>query len=226
MKHCPHCGIDVGGCTDYCPLCQNALVGQGGEPHWPAPRGINRRKLLLFQLICFVALGSVVVCAVLDFLMVEELHRHWSIPVLVYVFTGLDLVRVLFRGRYNGPSLAFRVLVGASLLALYTDWFFHLGGVSIDVVIPALCGGSMLLNFLFAFVNTRFTANALVYLLLNITIGVLPYVLLLFNVSTGRFDQRSIPWVVCLLISLITFLGLVIFKGRTLKEELHKRWHL
>lgn len=226
MKHCPHCGIQVGGSGDYCPLCQNALVGQGEAPHWPAPKGVSRRKVLLFQLILFLALGAVLVCCVLDFVMLEAPHRHWSIPVLVYVLAGLDLVRVLFRGRYNGPSLSFRVLMGVILLAIYTDWFFHLGGVSIDLIIPALCGASMLLNFLFAFVNTRFTANALVYLLLNITIGVLPYVLLLFNVSTGRFDQRSIPWIVCLIISLITFLGLVIFKGRTLKEELYKRWHL
>lgn len=226
MKHCPHCGVDVGGAHEYCPLCQNALVGEAEARHWPAPRGINRRKLLAFQLICFLSLAAVLVCCVLDFVMFDAPHRHWSIPVVVYVLAGLDLVRVLFRGRYNGPSLSFRVLVGVSLLAMYTDWFFGLGGVSVDFLVPVLCGGSMLLNFLFAFVNTRFTANALVYLLLNIAIGVMPYVLLLFNISTGRLDQRSIPWIVCLLISLITFLGLVIFKGRTLKEELHKRWHL
>ena len=161
MKQCPHCGIQVGGSGDYCPLCQNALVGQGEAPHWPAPKGISRRKVLLFQLILFLALGAVLVCCVLDFVMLEDPHRHWSIPVLVYVLAGLDLVRVLFRGRYNGPSLSFRVLMGVILLAIYTDWFFHLGGVSIDLIIPALCGASMLLNFLFAFINTRFTANAL-----------------------------------------------------------------
>ncbi len=59
MKHCPHCGIQVGGSGDYCPLCQNALVGQGEAPHWPAPKGVSRRKVLLFQLILFLALGKV-----------------------------------------------------------------------------------------------------------------------------------------------------------------------
>ena len=42
----------------------------------------------------------------------------------------------------------------------------------------------------------------------------------------GRIDGRSIPWVNCLIISVVTFLGLVIFKGRDLRSEIAKRLHL
>ena len=38
--------------------------------------------------------------------------------------------------------------------------------------------------------------------------------------------RPPLPWIICLLISVITFLGLVIFKGRDLRTELAKRLHL
>lgn len=78
-----------------------------------------------------------------------------------------------------------------------------------------------------AFLRSRFTANALVYLLMNIGIGVLPYILLFFRIDySGRLDAHSLPWVICLIISVITFLGLVIFRGRALKNEIVKRLHM
>ena len=58
---------------------------------------------------------------------------------------------------------------------------------------------------------------------MNIGIGVLPYILLFFRIDySGRLDAHSLPWVICLIVSVITFLGLVIFRGRALKNEIVK----
>ena len=44
---------------------------------------------------------------------------------------------------------------------------------------------------------------------------------------TLRHSVRPpMAWVICLIISMITFLGLVIFKGRSLLAEFEKRLHL
>ena len=92
---------------------------------------------------------------------------------------------------------------------------------------PILCCVALVCNFIFAFWRSRFTANALVYLLMNIGIGLLPYILLFFRIDySGKLDAHSIPWVVCLILSILTFLGLVIFRGRALKSEIEKRLHL
>ena len=114
-----------------------------------------------------------------------------------------------------------RQLVGASLLVWFCDWFLGWNNVSIDMVIPILCTVTLLLNFLFAFVNRKFTENGLIYLLLNIGVGVVPYIVL-----TIRHTRTALPWVICLIVSVITFLGLVIFKGRILWSEFAKRLHL
>lgn len=229
MKTCPHCKISIGGSADYCPLCQNPLVGSGEPPYWPGTAPKARRLSLLYKIVAFVLLGGTVVCGTLDFLLDETPHRHWSLLLAVWVLAALWLLRTLLTRRTNGPRLLFQLFVLLSVLALFTDWFLGLGGFAVDLVVPVLCSAALVLNFIFAFVRVKFTENALVYLLLNIVIGALPDLLLLFHLGelvTGRINARSIPWLICFVISLITFLGLMIFKGRTLRIELEKRLHL
>lgn len=229
MKNCPHCKIRIGGSADYCPLCQNPLVGSGEAPHWPGAAPQVRRMSLLYKVVAFVLLGGAVVGGTLDFLLDETPHRHWSVLLAVWVLAALWLLRTLLYRRTNGPRLLFQLFVLLSLLAVFTDWFLGANGMAVDLVVPVLCSAALVVNFVFAFVRIKFTENALVYLLLNIVIGALPDLLLLFHLGelvTGRINARSVPWLVCFVISILTFLGLIIFKGRTLRIELEKRLHL
>lgn len=226
MKTCPHCHIQVGGDAAYCPLCQNRLSGPDEAPWWPKITPRVRRFSLLFKIVAFLALGTNVVVAAIDFLLVPEPHRHESLLLLVWVIAGLLVLRSVLRRRYNGPRQFFLLLLLVSGLLIYTDWFNGYTGYSVDLVIPILCSVTLVCNFIFAFWRSRFTQNALVYMLLNIGVGVLPYLLLLFRVGTGRIDAHSIPWVICLIISAVTCLGLIIFQGRALRSELEKRLHM
>lgn len=221
MKTCPHCHIQVGS-GSYCPLCQSPLPGadDSEKPYFPPAPPPGRRMPLFMKLATFFALAAFVVCAAFDFILQEEEHLHWSLVVLACVAAAL-LLRALTLGSHNAPKLLFQILVGASLLVWFCDWFLGWNNVSIDMVIPILCTVTLLLNFLFAFVNRKFTENGLIYLLLNIGVGVVPYIVL-----TIRHTRTALPWVICLIVSVITFLGLVIFKGRILWSEFAKRLHL
>ena len=206
MNTCPHCHIRVGGDTAYCPLCQNRLSGPAGEPYFPATAPRIHRASLLYKIVAFVLSALIVVAGAFDVLRV---------------------VRAVLRRRFNGPRQIFNLLLLVSALLVFTDWFNGYTGYSLDLVVPILCCAALVCNFIFAFLRSRFTANALVYLLMNIGIGVLPYILLFFRIDySGRLDAHSLPWVICLIISVITFLGLVIFRGRALKNEIVKRLHM
>ena len=227
MKTCPHCHIQVGGDTGYCPLCQNRLTGEEPSTPWFPPTAPRiHRATLFYKIVSFVTLALTVVAGVFDFLLLETPHLHFSLLMLVWVVAGLMVLRVLLRRRYNGPRLVFNLLLLLSVLIIFTDWFTGYTGYSLDLVVPILCSVTLVCNFIFAFLHSRFTANALVYLLMNIGVGVLPYLLLFFRVGKGRIDGHSAPWAICLIISVITFLGLVIFQGRALRSEIEKRLHL
>lgn len=227
MKECPYCRIKVGGNETYCPLCQKPLTGQGEDAYFPATAPKIHRVSMLFKVICFLVLSGVIISLGVDYLILEGDHLHFSVLVLLWSLAGLFFVRILLGRRYNGPLLAFQLLVVVMVLSVFTDVYLGFTGISVDLVVPVLCSVTLLLNFLYAFINSRFTANALVYLLMNIVIGVLPYLLLLLRIDHfGWPDGSATAWVVCLLISVITFLCLVIFKGRTLWTEIEKRLHM
>ena len=180
---------------------------------------------LAMKLVLFVLLAAVVVCVAVDFLILEPGETggrlHWSLAVAVCAAAALLLCRALLLGSRNAPKLLFQILIGTALVAYFLDRFLGLGGVSFLYVIPILCSVTLALNFIFAFINRRFTENGLVYLLLNIAVGVTPYIAL-----TVMRARTPLTWVICLIVSVITFLGLVIFKGRALRAELEKRLHL
>lgn len=222
MKSCPHCQISVGGSGEYCPLCQNPLAGEGEPPRYPDILPALRRQSMLYKIITFLALASAFVCLMVDFTLTPDLLPfHWSIIVVVLAVAALVLLRALFKRRYNAPKLLFQILLGASLIVVFLDSFTGYQGYSVDVVVPVLCCVTLLLNFLCAFLRVRLTENGLVYLLLNIVVGVCPYLLYFF-----RDDEPSLAWSVCLIISVLTFLGLVVFKGRVFASELEKRLHM
>lgn len=220
MKHCPHCKIQVGGDGEYCPLCQSPLVGEGTALRYPVVEPPYRRSSKLYQVIAFVLTAAGVVTATVDFLLTDGEHLHWSILVLVLLAAALFVVRTAMKRRYNAPKLLFQLLVGTSLIFAFFDWFLAWGGISVRWIIPIICSATLLVNFVLAFVNRKFTENGLVYLLLNMVVGVVPYIALSVR---GTASQA---WVICLMDSIITFLGLVIFKGRVLLAELQKRLHL
>ena len=153
-------------------------------------------------------------------------HKVLTAVLLVVVLVAVLVLRAVLRRRFNGPRQIFNLLLLVSALLVFTDWFNGYTGFSLDLVVPILCCVALVCNFVFAFLHSKLTANALVYLLMNIGIGLLPYILLFFRIGAGRIDGHSIPWVVCLILSIITFLGLVIFQGRALKAELEKRLHM
>ncbi|MDD6320304.1 MAG: DUF6320 domain-containing protein [Oscillospiraceae bacterium] len=222
MKQCPYCHIEVGGDGQYCPLCQGPLVGEGEPARYPAVEPPMRRASLVVKLIAFFLLAGTAVSASVDFLLLQTPHYHWSVLVLAGSAAVLALLHALLHGRKNAPRLIFQILVGASLLALFCDWTFGWTGAAIDYVVPILCCAALILNFIFAFVRSGVTENAMVYLLLNMIVGVVPYIVLFFKQNT----EPSVAWWLCMVISVVTFLGLVIFKGRTLMTEFHKRLHL
>jgi FtsH-binding integral membrane protein len=219
MKTCPKCKILVGGKTEYCPLCQSELVGESTEPIWPSVEPKARRFSMFFKILSFSMLAACVICITIDLLTPSRLH--WSVIVLMCTVAFLIMLRVAMRRYQNVPRLLFQLLLAVSVVTIACDVFAGYTGFSIRWVVPILCMITLSVNFILAFIKKSFAENSLVYVLLNILVGVVPYVLLFFS-----SEERPFIWVVCLVESILTFLGLVIFKGHTLWAELQKRLHM
>ena len=106
----------------------------------------------------------------------------------------------------------FIVLVMLGITAYYVGFF----PLVTEWVAPIVVMGTLIANFVLAMLDKN--GNAMVYLLTNLVVGILPYIVFYFL-------ERDCPiaWIVCLLISVILFVGAIIFKGREVVGEIQRR---
>ena len=221
MRTCPYCKIKVGGTTETCPLCQSPVIGdEAEEAYWPSFAKLKQMSLLA-KILLFLVLSDCVICVAVDFLFTESVHRHWSVPMLIWVFTWLLMIVHFVKSYKSAPKILLQSMIVLSVLTVYTGWFGGFRKVAIDLLVPIYCCITLVTNFVFSFIRAKFTENAMVCMLCNVVIGVIPYVALLLHRGNA-----PVAWTVSLIMSMITFIGLVIFQGKKVFLEIQKRLHM
>ncbi len=221
MKHCPYCKIEVGGQLNRCPFCQNALNGDAGDdrPHWPVQATLQKQSVL-YKLQLFIVLSAMIIALSLDFLFdIKDGNLHWSLLLSLWLLAfEFGLIRLFKRDFSPSRILTLFVLLLATLL-LITGYFTGYWALTAGVIVPWMCIGTLIANFVLTLAEK--IANAMVYLLSNILLGVLPYLVLLIM-------GKDIPlaWIICLITSVIIFIGSCIFRGRAVLSELQRRFNM
>lgn len=218
MKTCHSCQLKVGGTATHCPLCQNELFGTDDTPFWPY-HPIEPKPSLLYKVQLFIALSSIVITMAMDFLMDLHKKRHWSLMVLLWVIGGELMIRWIMKRRKRPAlyvayfSIMFCLLVGLS------SFFFGYWNICRTWILPSICMIALLLNFFFCMFDKK--QNAMVFLLCNIVISFVPTVFMM--IMEGK---APILWTICLMEGSITFIGLIIFKGKLVLHEIQKRLNI
>lgn len=217
--NCPHCHIEVGSDAKACPLCQSSLVGEKEQAYWP--HNTQLRNLSLFwKFVLFICLTASALCFFIDYQFSQKEHFHWSILVIGWVIAFLWLAFRVFKTHRSAPKIIFISMLTLSVMMFLTGWYGGFRAISIDYVIPIFCCITLVVNFIFSFIDAGFTENAVVYMLLNIGVGTVPYIGLLLHRGSA-----PMAWKISLLISVITFIGLAVFKGKAMISEIHRRLH-
>lgn len=225
MRTCIHCKIQVGGARDTCPLCQSPLniddvELDNEERYWPETTKLKKQSMFI-KVILFLIISAVFVCLAIDFLLIETVHRHWSIPVLFLAVVIVSLVGHFVRSHSCVPKIIFQLMLGLLISIFYFGWYIGKLRIYAGVVMPIVCCVALVSNFIFSFIDSAFTDNSMLYILCNILVGIVPYIAIL--VYKGKVP---IAWSVSLIIGVITFIGLLIFKGKAVVVEIQKRLHV
>lgn len=162
-------------------------------------------------------LTSVTISLILDYQLSLNWGKHWSIGVLIWSFAlELILQDILKRRIVVAKTMTITMLLSSSLLCV-TGWYFGFFQIVLYMAIPIIISTTILINLIFAFIDSK--GNTLVYLLTNLLMGVIPYIV--FDLTHD--DHNMLPWTICLMITLAAFFSLVIFKGRNVLSEVQKR---
>ncbi len=218
MKKCVSCNIYVSGEGRQCPICQNGLTGEGTPYNWPSIRKL-RLQSIFYRIQLFVVLALTFVSLVLDFLLDVNTGMHWSLSVALWAISLEWLIRYFIKKNVVIAAIITYTAIHISLLLILTGWYMGFLMPVVKYVVPIVVSVLLIVNLILSLLDKH--GNALIYLLANIIIAIVPYVPLYIS-------KVEVPllWTICLMISVITFIGICVFRGRSVLNEIEKRMSL
>ena len=161
-------------------------------------------------------MSAIAVGISLDYLLELNNGRHYSLIIALWLIVfELDLSANIKRLFVISRTISMSTL-HICLLLLLTGWYFNFMDIAAFLIIPILLSAALLTNLVFSMTDT--TENALVYLLGNILLVMTVYIVLRIK----RIDA-GLVWTICLMISFVSLIGIIIFKGRKVSNEIQKR---
>ena len=234
MRICPYCKVEVGGNLNKCPLCQSKLMEKESVCHGLAesgnleedreayfPRLENQQiRSLFYKIQLFIVWIIVITGLGLDFMVALRLPSfpslHWSLLLAMWL-TAFEFVimRQFKPGTGSARKVTMMVLITLGLLSV-TAYFFGFLDIILDIVIPTVLTGTIIANFVLAMVDKN--GNTMAYLLSELLFGVIPSIVQFFV-----RDSMPLAWTICMMVSVIMFVGAIIFKGRSVAAEIQRR---
>ena len=220
MKTCKHCNINVGGEQQHCPFCQSPLVGDASESLWPTAYKLKTASLL-WKIFLFIAVSICVAAVFCDYGFMTVEHRHFSHMVVFLAAITVYGTWLYIKSHRSVPRMIFRGTVLVSLILAHFGWYLDLLFKVLDYAIPGIFIAALIANFVFCFIDAGFTEDSFLCIILNILACFVPGIIV-------KITGRAIPfmWKLTLLLSIISLMGIIIFKGRTLSIELKKRLNI
>ncbi len=223
MKKCSKCNVTVNTNYKTCPLCFNELSETQGEVNEMfksrelEPKKNNVKKLLT-KIFLFISLVAIIVCLTVN-LMVKPLPL-WSLLValgIVYVWILVLHTIISKRNIFEKIVLQIGTLIG---LLFVCEWVSGGKQWMVDYVIPSISMAVMLVLFILC-LSLKNHQGLVSFFIINIILTLISGILLLCKVP--HFALLNI--ITCILGS-VTIVGVVLFSGSALKNELSKKFHV
>ncbi|MBQ6809250.1 MAG: hypothetical protein IJP09_00910 [Clostridia bacterium] len=219
MKHCSKCKLDVRTNSEVCPLCQNKLTGENEEAMYPTIPTIYKKFELFFKIFFMASIGLAVVCVATN-LMFSPSNAWWPFAVFGIFCIWLSVFHIIKR-RKNIPKTILTQAVISAVLCVIWDFWTGWHGWSIDFVLPIIFTVAMIGLFIVA---RCLKLKEQEYIMHFTTIVVFCIITVIFYALD--ITNIVIPSIICFSSGIITLAALIIFDGKSMKEELRKRFHL
>lgn len=221
MYYCEKCKVYAAGSPRACPLCQGPLSGEAdmeGNIYPDIPFG-GKPYQLLFRALTLATVIAVAVCIAV--LLCLPAHKAAPLAVMAGLASGWLAVGTAIKKRGKPLKAVFWQVCVISVLVLAWDYGTGRRGWSLDFVLPILYICTMIAMAVIARVLHMGPSDYLLYLVMNILLGLVPLVLRLCGVLRIVY-----PAAICTAVSVIFLAGLILFQGSALKGELLRRLHL
>lgn len=201
-------------------LKEQGITAEKVEPEFPMPQMPSEQEMKVYKVYSFL-------CLVLAAAMVvTDLNFHPRIRWTWFTAGGVATMWIAssigFFKRYNLlKNVMWQLLIG-SIICFIWDGFTGWHGWSVDLVLPILSVATLTGMFVIAKVQKSPVREYLIYEIMAAVYGlILPVILLVCGVV-----RKPTVSMFGALICFLFLVGVILFKGREFKEEMHKNLHV
>lgn len=219
MQQCGKCRITVDGDKDRCPLCQGELTGEPEPEMYPKIKESRFESDFLLKLIAFISISAAAVCVGTDFIISGGIT--WSLICIGGIVCAwlTTSVGITYRRRIL-KNITWELILITSLSVIW-DKFTGWHGWSVDFVLPCASICAVISIFIIAKVLKMKSGEYLLYLIIGGFYGFLPLICFIAGLT-----KITYPTVICTCLSFIFMAALFLFRGKTTKDEMERRFHL
>lgn len=221
MKYCNRCKVEVIGHLTFCPLCQSELLvdGEIKENIFPAVEEECTKHHLLLKIVGFISLIASILAVFFNLIIPST--NFWALIVILTVGCVWVSLAIAITKRRNILKYLLYQSDIICLFAIFLDYITGWQGWSFAFVVPIVFTLAMVIMYLLTKILHLQVGDYMIYILLDALFGIIPIIFLL-----TEHLQTDIPSMVCILVSIISVTGLIVFEGKNMLSELKRRLHV
>ena len=190
------------------------------EPDFPEDARPNYEGKKVLQIFTFCCIVAIVISMMTDIIISPGVH--WSVFVAAGCATMWLTMAVGYVKRFNLlKNAAWQLLIMSGICVLWdlgTGW----RGWSVNIGIPDIC---LLIQVVMLIISRIRSLSPREYMIYYVMAAVYSMILPLILLVTGVIHYRT-PSVICIGCSFLLLIGLILFKRKEFKEEMHKKFHV
>lgn len=190
------------------------------EPDFPEDARPNYEGKKVLQIFTFCCIAAIVISMMTDIIISPGVH--WSVFVAAGCATMWLKMAVGYVKRFNLlKNAAWQLLIMSGICVLWdlgTGW----RGWSVNIGIPDIC---LLIQVVMLIISRIRSLSPREYMIYYVMAAVYSMILPLILLVTGVIHYRT-PSVICIGCSFLLLIGLILFKRKEFKEEMHKKFHV
>lgn len=190
------------------------------EPDFPEDARPNYEGKKVLQIFTFCCIAAIVISMMTDIIISPGVH--WSVFVAAGCATMWLTMAVGYVKRFNLlKNAAWQLLIMSGICVLWdlgTGW----RGWSVNIGIPDIC---LLIQVVMLIISRIRSLSPREYMIYYVMATVYSMILPLILLVTGVIRYKT-PSVICIGCSFLLLIGLILFKRKEFKEEMHKKFHV
>lgn len=190
------------------------------EPDFPEDARPNYEGKKVLQIFTFCCIAAIVISMMTDIIISPGVH--WSVFVAAGCATMWLTMAVGYVKRFNLlKNAAWQLLIMSGICVLWdlgTGW----RGWSVNIGIPDIC---LLIQVVMLIISRIRSLSPREYMIYYVMAAVYSMILPLILLLAGVIHYRT-PSVICIGCSFLLLIGLILFKRKEFKEEMHKKFHV